>query len=170
MSTGKIFGIALLAAACFGFGCDPYPRDPEETTTRVENSRTVHIGVADRPPWTHTEDAVGGIEVDLMREFATQAGLDVEWSTMSETELAAALESGEVHIGIAGYVKSSPWGKHVGFSRPFAEVDGKKHVIAVRRGENRWLMKIEDFLADKEPIVQRALHDAHATAMAGGSR
>lgn len=153
----------LVVCALLVTACDPYPKDPRKTLETIEREGVLWAGMSEHLPWTREVDGEAvGIEPALVEELAGELGVEVRWSVMSEAELSEALQHGEIQIAVAGYTKKTPWSKHVGLSRPYVEVGKEKHVVAVQKGENRWLLRVERFLDDKAPRVLRTL-DAYET-------
>ena len=153
----------LVVCALFFTACDPYPKDPRNTLEKIEREGVLWAGMSEHQPWTReVDDKAVGVEPALVEELAGELGVEVRWSVMSEAELAEALKHGKIDIAVAGYTKKSPWSKHIGLSRPYVEVGNERHVVAVRQGENRWLLRVERFLDDKGPRVLRTL-DAYET-------
>ena len=154
--------VAAAAVCALGAGCDEvaYPQDPGHTYEDVVARGVVHAGIAEDPPWTRIEGGRAvGVEPALVEGLAADLGVRVEWQQMTQHELIEALDTGQIDIAAGGFVQTSPWRKHAGFTRPYVRWDRQKHVLAVPRGENRWLMQIERYLAPKGPTVRRALDD-----------
>jgi ABC-type amino acid transport substrate-binding protein len=136
------------------------PRDPEGTFDRVQGG-TMRVGVSPQAPWTELDgDQPGGIEVALLEKFADQVDAQIEWSTGAESELLRQLKTGGLDIVIGGLEKSTPWSKEVGLTRPYLTIQDEKHVIAVRQGENRWLLELEKFLQEHRGEAMRRYQQA----------
>lgn len=144
-----------LVMAFVVIGC-AIPRDPEGTYERVQGG-TMRAGLTENEPWTRlVEGQPAGIEVDLLVGFAEQLDAEIDWTQGSEAELLERLHQGELDVVAAGLKKSTPWAKQVGLTRPYITVRGGDHVLAVRSGENRWLMELELFLeAHRQAIRDR---------------
>ena len=135
-------------------GCD-LPRDPEGTYERVRGG-TLRVGISTNPPWTMLEgEEPGGIEPALVRQFAEQFGANVHWTKGSEAHLMERLHHGHLDLVIGGLVDSSPWTTHSGFTRPYVTFADKRHVMAVRQGENRWLLELDRFLQSRRGEIRR---------------
>lgn len=161
----SLFCRSLVLLVAMTAACAPYPREPHQTLQTIEETGVLWVGVSEHPPWTESvQNEVLGVEPNLVRALARELDVEVRWMVMSETELVHALEQGEVHLGVAGLTKKTPWSKHVGLSKPYVEYEGHKHVVAVRKGENRWLLRVERFLEDKAPEVLRDLDGAQEVA------
>lgn len=149
---------ALSIALALG-ACEPWPRDPEHTTEMTVQSGELRVGVIHSPPWTDIRQGEPqGREADLLRKFANELGVTPQWRVFGVHEGFKALEKHEIDLLAGGLVQGMPY-KKVTYTRPFAETrdeNGKlhKHVLAVRKGENRFLVTLEKFLAEREGIVK----------------
>ena len=104
----------------WGTGCG-IPRDPEGTLERVREA-TMHVGVAPAHPFTQVtgDEPSGGIEVELIEDFAASLDADIEWVTGSEEELLSALEVRALDLVIGGFTSTNPWSSKVTFTHPYA--------------------------------------------------
>jgi ABC-type amino acid transport substrate-binding protein len=135
----------LLLLTLSALGCD-MPRDPQGTFDRVRGG-TMRVGVSGDSPWvSHSGGDANGIEAALVKKFADQIGAEIDWQPGGESELFHKLQHGGLDLVIGGLVESTPWSKHVGLTRPYLTTQDEKHVMAVRQGENRWLLELEKFL------------------------
>ena len=135
-------------------GCD-LPRDPEQTFGRVRGG-TMRVGITANPPWTTYEgDQPGGIEAALIEQFSKTLGANIEWRDGPEAELMERLHQGHLDLVIGGLDDSSPWTTHSGFTRPYITFADKRHVMAVRQGENRFLLELDKFLQGRRPEIRR---------------
>lgn len=115
----RTFFLALLAALAMA-GCN-MPADPEHTLESVRGGQ-MRIGVIDNPPWVVRQAearTVGGLEAQLMQDFALQLDAEIEWVPGSEAELMTALEHFQLDAVIGGLTDRSPWIKNISFSRPY---------------------------------------------------
>jgi len=100
-----------------------------------------------------------GPEVRLIEDFAAELNAQVEWTVGPESDLFAALEKRDLDLVVGGLTDDTPWKDRVGLTDPYLKLttDGRteKHVIVVAPGENRWLMRLEEFLRDKGDRVRR---------------
>ncbi|MFC7403455.1 transporter substrate-binding domain-containing protein [Citricoccus sp. GCM10030269] len=133
-------------------GCAPhYPADPHHTLTRVTGG-TVAVGVSHNEPFTSVEGPTpSGREVELVRGFAESLGAEVEWTVGGEEELVGKLEHGQIDMLIGGLTQKTPWKKKTGLTRSYTEVVNEfgtteKHVMAVRKGENAFLLELDKYL------------------------
>lgn len=108
--------LALLLAS----GCG-IPRDPEGTLQRVTGG-TMRVGIAEHEPWVLVDESghpEGGVEVALVEEFAATLDADIEWVAASTAEIAAALHTRSLDLGIAGFASTSPFQKEATFTHPY---------------------------------------------------
>lgn len=160
-----------LALALVLTGCGAYPADPDGTLERVR-SGTLRVGASENGAWvelsrpapypaagaggdnqdgTRTEQDVRGSEAELVRGFAERLGADIEWTSGAEHVLAEELKHGELDLVIGGLDEKTPWAKHGGLTRPYAETRDsrgslRKHVMLVPMGENAFLLELDKFL------------------------
>lgn len=140
--------------------CD-LPRDPEKTLQRVRGAM-IRVGLTASPPWTIYEgDQPRGIEVALVRQFAETFEANVEWTNDSEAKLMEHLREGHLDLIIGGLDDESPWTTHAGFTQPYVTVADKRHVMAVRQGENRFLLELDKFLQGRRAEIHQRV-DAEA--------
>lgn len=147
--------IIVLVIAVVIAGCRNIPSDPGKTFQKISETGII-IGYSVNPPWT-TDDSnsAGGTEGYIIKEFAKENNINIEWQNGSEQELLRRLEEKEIHIVISGIRKDTPWKKKkIGLTTPYYK-DGKdKRVIAVKQGENRLIMNLEKFYySHKDSII-----------------
>lgn len=150
-----IGGLALGLIGCSGH----YPADSDGTLDRVSGG-LLRVGVSHQPPWTDTAgenspDDPGGIEVQLIEDYAESIDAEIEWHAGGEEQLMKLLSGRELDVVIGGLSASSPWSSEVALTTGYAEsigVDGKtvKHVMAVQMGENAFMSSLERFLLEQE--------------------
>jgi membrane-bound lytic murein transglycosylase MltF len=146
-----------LAATLIVAACEPFPRDPAGTLLAVHSSGVLNVGVINHPPWaTCHEDQTGGIEFELAAGFATALDVKPEWRCMAEATAIRRLENGELDLVIGGLTSDSPRRHQSGFTRPYLitpeDPHAKEHVLAVRRGENGFLVALERYLRSR-PVL-----------------
>lgn len=153
-------GLALVSVLIGLVGCSGhYPADPDGTLDRVSGG-TLRVGVSHQPPWTDTsgegnsEHDPGGIEAQLINDYAQSINAEVEWHAGGEEQLIMLLAERELDVVVGGFSDQSPWESDAGLTTTYAEsiaVDGStaKHVMAVQMGENAFQSNLEEFLLDQ---------------------
>lgn len=140
-------------------GCDYFPKDPHETLQIIRQTKIIRIAVIEHTPWAYRENgSAKGIEVAIVRDFAGSLGAGPQWNFMSEAEAEDHLKQHHVDMVIGGLTKANPRKKAMGFTRSYFETgDGQKHqhVLAVPKGENRFLVRLEKFLKEHQSRIQR---------------
>jgi polar amino acid transport system substrate-binding protein len=147
----------LLLAALLATGCR-FPSDPNGTLDRVQGGR-LRAGLSARAPWTRVVDGKpDGPEARLVEEFAAQLDARVDWVVGAESDLFTALEQGDLDLVVGGLTDDTPWKDKVGLTKPYLWIrrDGhtERHVIAVAPGENRFLLRLEEFLTGRGEQVR----------------
>ncbi|MFD4422450.1 transporter substrate-binding domain-containing protein [Agromyces sp. NPDC058484] len=155
---GRVRGLlaVIAATAVVLSGCSiDIPVDPHGTLDRVRDG-SLRVGVSHNPPWTDITEgrSPSGIEPELIVQFAEELDAEIEWTEDGESTLAIALERGELDVVIGGLLENTPWTARAAVTRPYAETTGdggrsEKHVMLVRKGENAFLVELEEFL-DRE--------------------
>lgn len=111
--------LPLLVAGVGILACDQVPRDPENTLDRARGG-VLRVGVSEAPPWiTGTDGPPGGLEAQLVREFAESIDAEVKWVRGAQEEHLEALEKFELDLVVAGLTAASPWKTRVGLTRPY---------------------------------------------------
>ncbi|MFL5604858.1 MAG: transporter substrate-binding domain-containing protein [Gemmatimonadaceae bacterium] len=149
----RVGACTALIAAVTAVGCG-VPRDSDRTLERVRGSE-LRVGVTDHPPWVEVNDhLVSGVEPALVSELARRLRTRAAFHRGSESELLEALRRGDLDLVAAGLDDRSPWKGRVALTRPYLTdaTTGAKHVLAVRSGENAWLVHVETFLASHPEI------------------
>ena len=139
-------------------GCH-FPDDPDGTLDRVQNGQ-LRAGLSAREPWTRVVDGKpAGPEVRLVEDFAAELSARVEWTVGSESDLFEALKKRDLDLVVGGLTDDTPWKDKVGLTEPYLKLDAggrtERHIIAVAPGENRWLLRLEEFLRDQGDRVRR---------------
>lgn len=147
--------VVLLTTACGA----TIPSDPHGTLDRVRDG-VLRVGVAASPPWTELPQGADtaeptGVEVELVERFADELDARVEWVTGGEADMITELEEGRVDLVIAGLTADTPWTAKAAATRPYTTVldargRSEQHVMAVRLGENAFLVALERFLLRQE--------------------
>lgn len=127
--------------------CGKIPSDPDKTMEKALGTG-LSVGFSHNPPWVADFDSIaGGVEGQLVREFAASFGMNIVWHRGSEQRLMKMLEDKELHIVISGLLKNNPWkSEKIGMTLPYYKTKKEKHVIAIIQGENRLLQQLEIFL------------------------
>lgn len=148
--------VPILAVATSGCGI---PDDSRGTTREVLGSGTLRAGVSEAPPWLMRlpDGGATGVEADLIRAFARDLGVEVEWSWGPLEDHLRELESNRLHVVAGGLRASSPWRSRVSLTVPYAVEASRggsppgrtRRVLAVPPGENAWLTRLERFLLSR---------------------
>jgi polar amino acid transport system substrate-binding protein len=126
----------VLALSLVHAGCGSLPRDPKETLRQLP-SRPVRVGLVEHPPWVvRTSGEPAGVEVELIRNFASQLGTTTDWHWGGEQEQLEALEHYQLDIVIGGFTDQTPWAKYVGLTGPYFEETYKVATPAGSRLQN----------------------------------
>ena len=151
-------GFVVLAVMVGFVGCtNHFPADPDNTLDRVSGG-LLRVGVSHEPPWTDisaSEDDPGGIEAQLITDYANSINADVEWHHSGEEKLITMLAESELDVVVGGLTDQSPWESDAALTTSYAEslgVDGStmKHVMAVPMGENAFMTSLEAFLLEQD--------------------
>ncbi|QXT39863.1 substrate-binding periplasmic protein [Gymnodinialimonas ceratoperidinii] len=219
-----------MLAACNGF---QFPRDAENTLDTVLSEGEMTVAVSENPPWVavESEEEPAGVEADLVRAFAEELGVSIEWVHLDAASALRGLEEGDINLAIGGFDRSTvtpivgaapsyayfeeaivigarlnidgpydlenqtvfvprdlpmteavrreganpvtQWTDDVDFAvaphwlllanglRPTeTELRRAAHVMAVRQGENAWLMRLERFLRREADSIGAQLREA----------
>lgn len=145
MSCHKILlpGLFLALATLF-LACDHFPRDTRDSL-KTARSQGLQVGVTENPPYVViTGDSISGTEVELLRKFAREKGLQLEMTEGSESELVKKLEQAQLHVLIGGFEKKTSWKKKVAMTGSYDQ----KHVFFIPRGENSLMWELEGFIQE----------------------
>ena len=152
--------VLLLLTIVFLGACDVYPEDPRRTLEQVQSRHVLRVGVIEHRPWAYRNgDAAAGIEAEAVAAFARRLQVAPRWTFLSEAEAADSLKQHDLDLVIGGLTEASPRKDEIGFTRPYCETaDSKKgrHVLAVPRGENRFLSAVEVFLDSQGESLRSA--------------
>lgn len=127
--------------------CVQFPNDPQNTLDKATNG-VLKVGFSENKPWVVKEaDSANGIEPEMIRKFAQQINARIQWVNGSEQELFEKLEKRELDMVIAGLTDKTPWkNKKIGLTRYYHIKGKEKHVMAVKQGENRFQVELEEYL------------------------
>jgi polar amino acid transport system substrate-binding protein len=107
------------AAAALAAGCQ-FPQDVGDTLNTVEDGGTLRVGVTEHEPWVSLQtEEPSGVEVGLVREFASRLRARVDYTQGSEEELVEALHRRELDVVIGGITDRTRWKKEVGMTKPY---------------------------------------------------
>ena len=128
MLTRSSFLIALILCVCCA-GCGKLPRDPEETLSRVQQSKRLRVGLVEHPPWVvRTAGEPSGAEVELVKQFASDVGATPEWQL-----------------------------EKLGLAPTDVKLRTEKHVMAAPPGENGLIKRLDEFLYRRRGDVKSLL-------------
>lgn len=130
-------------------GCGSIPADPDGTLERVTDG-VLRVGAsADDGLIAVTGDEVSGTEAELVEDFAETLNARVEWTVGGEENLVWQLGEGQLDLVVGGITDATPWVESAGVTRSYPAMpgaEGRKIVMLVPLGENRFLSKLERFL------------------------
>lgn len=148
--------LVLVAALIVLSGCGvQVPSDPNGTLARVSGG-VLTVGVSHNPPWTDiTGDEPAGTEVELVQEFAESIDAEVEWEVGGEERVITLLGADRLDMVIGWLTAESPWTSEVALTTSYTNAAGPtgaddEHVMAVRMGENAFMVELERFLLAQE--------------------
>jgi ABC-type amino acid transport substrate-binding protein len=108
----------LLALAALLAGCQ-FPRDVGDTLDEVRGG-TLRVGVTEAEPWVSLQSAEpSGVEVALVREFASRLDARVDYTQGSEEQLVEALHRRDLDVVIGGITDRTRWKKEVAMTKPY---------------------------------------------------
>jgi len=135
--------LLVLVAVGSAAGCD-LPIDPEGTSSAVEDG-ALRVGVVAPSMSQEDQEAIDAIASSFNANEETVKG--------AVHDLVAQLEQGGIHILVGDLPASTPLSQKAGLSRAYGRVNigGESHdrVLAVRKGENGFLTRIEKALPEK---------------------
>ena len=133
--------------------CNALPRDPEGTLNRVTETKVVRVGMTQMS----ARDRASAERLIAIVAKRTQARAKVTPVT-TETGFAALYE-GRLDLVIGPFEKDSPWATDVSVGPPLVRSGSKDHPIelkaAMRNGENRCIMLVEDASRQVSPEMAR---------------
>ena len=89
---------------------------------------------AEFPPYEyHENNAIVGIDVDIMRAISDELGMELQIEDMAFDSIIAAVSSGKVNIGASGFTVTEERKKNINFSNTYTT---SKQVIIVRDGNS----------------------------------
>jgi hypothetical protein len=136
----KARAVALIVLTAVPGGCG-LPQEPYRTADTVRAQRELRIGMI-------AGDATDPAAERQLAALAREHGASVERSTGAAEALLGALEQGELDLVYGRFPADTPWAQHVHLSRvpgmlvePPTDLPAPR--FAVRNGENRWIMAVE---------------------------
>jgi len=141
----------LLAALCIAaIGCS-LPRDADDSLSRIENG-SMRVGVSPNPPWVAISgDTLAGYEATILSELSHQLHSRIEMHPGAESVLLQPLHDRKLDIVVGGLTSDSRWKADVALTKGYhKDSEGKQHVLALPPGENRWLVRVEEYLHDND--------------------
>ncbi len=143
--------------SCVPLACNNFPRDPDKTLEKVKNN-TLLVGYSENAPWViKTNASPDGVEAELIKEFAKTQQAKITWVNDTEQDLFEKLEKRELHLVIGGFTDKNTWKSKVSFTRPYFQLEEKKHVMAVLKGENAFIVALETYLHQQNPTLTTRL-------------
>lgn len=149
---GFLLWVVILASSA----CDGLPRDSAGTLDRVRDG-SLRVGVVHNPPWISVDETgeTGGIEAELIAQWADGLGARVVVRRDSEADLVASLHRREIDVVAAGFEADTPYRSRIALSRPYLEIAGsdgskQRRVLAVIPGESALLFALDRFLAAQD--------------------
>jgi len=77
----------------------------------------MRVGLIENPPWVvRTSGEPAGVEVELIRNFASQLGTTAEWHWGGEQQQMEALQHYQLDLVIGGVTDRTPWSKYIGLT------------------------------------------------------
>jgi len=134
----------------FGFGCSDQQATPSENETE-KPTYTVAFE-ATFPPFESKNEQTGefeGFDIDLIRAIGEEEGFDVQLMEMGFDGIVAAVQTGNVDLGVSGLTITQERLKSVDFSIPYYH----SFLSIVVRADNDSIKGVED-LKGKRIAVQ----------------
>ncbi len=131
----SIHSVLMLLLTLLFIGCN-IPKDPNETYEKAKKS-SLKVGIVPLG-----DSILKQKEKEFITDFANEESMEVQFTSVNETEMVKKIEEYELDMGLGGFEKKTNWKSKVGMSKPY---DGT-HVIFIPRGENRLLSHLENFI------------------------
>ncbi|WP_036479910.1 hypothetical protein [Nitratireductor basaltis] len=130
--------VATLVLTLFALSACSFPSDMRGTSDEIRGTVMV-VGVIG-------SDKAGPRESEIINRIADHYNARVMWVTGEAHRLVSDLEQGKIHLLAGAIPQSTPFGRKIGLSRPLAYtiIGGDRHktVLAVRKGENAFLLQV----------------------------
>ena len=96
---------ALLSAIGILAACDDvrFPRDPKNTLETVLAEGVMTVAFTEHSPWIAGEGEPQGVEADLIRAFAEELGVSIDWKHPGAFAALRGLERGEIDLAVGGF-------------------------------------------------------------------
>jgi polar amino acid transport system substrate-binding protein len=150
---GQMMHIVGFLCVCLSLtlvGCEEYPNDTHGTLQSIQERGVLRVGAIEQPPWAYRENgSARGIEIQLAEEFARSLGVNPQIEFLSEADATESLRQHQIDVMVGGLTKASPRKDELGLTRKFFQTGDEQryeHVMAVPKGENRFLVRLETFL------------------------
>lgn len=117
-------------------GCKQFPRDPEGTLKRVEDTDMVRVGLV------ASHKARPMAERQFIDEVAKAAGARAAIEVGPAEAVLDRLEEGQLDLVVGEFHPTSPWSARVTFIPDLTKLEDRKRTItaaAARNGENGWI-------------------------------
>ena len=140
-------------------GCDNYPKDTHQTLQHIQSRGVLRIGAIEQAPWAYREGGVAkGIEIKLAMAFARSLGAEPQIEFLSEADATEYLRQHQIDLMVGGLTNASPRKDELGLTRNYFQTGDEQkyeHVMAVPKGENRFLVRLETFLKQQQNRIQQ---------------
>lgn len=114
----RLMHLFLVCCLLLLTNCEDYPKDPRHTLEHVQG-HVLKVGIADNGKWAQMKGSTpSGVEVELVKGFAKELGAEIEWVPDAQNNLLERVELLDLDMAIGGFTKTSPWIKHVAFTKP----------------------------------------------------
>ncbi len=147
---------------CLSFtliGCDEYPKDTHHTLQHIRSRGVLRIGAIEQPPWAYREEGVAkGIEIELAMAFARSLGVEPQIEFRSEADATEYLGQHQIDLMVGGLTNASPRKDDLGLTRTYFQTGDEhtdEHVMAVPKGENGFLVKLDTFLKQQQNRIHQ---------------
>ncbi|MCB1313078.1 MAG: enoyl-CoA hydratase [Sedimentitalea sp.] len=137
-SVGRRATAALLSVTMgLGLASCRIPADPDGTTEKVSGG-SLAVGALMRP--------LDGADAEAVRRIAAALNAELRLVEGDPHSLFAMLERGEIDLVAGRLPADTPFAAEVGLSKAIGKLEGhekkKDRVLALRRGENRFLGRV----------------------------
>lgn len=101
---------------------------------------------AEFPPYEyHESDQITGIDMDIMRAISDELGMELQIEDMAFDSIIAAVSTGKVNVGAAGFTVTEERMKNVNFSDTYVTT---KQVVVVKNGDHVTNATLQEKLYD----------------------